>query len=367
MRVIVFFFSSLPYIGSEHGAADEDDEERASSIGGEDGAPHIVEVAQDIGEHVGGDIARLHGVVQHLSLGTADVVAEEDVGHQPEEQAGAGGERESPPPTPPKGGELRCCWGYLPLGGGWEGADYLLQCQHCEQGDGELGDDEDGGDGAELVVHGDIVQPQVGPRHEVLTPCEGDAEDGGDEKRPFHRPLDDEEAEDEEEHHEGADIDGSAGARLLAPVLPEALIDGHIRLVGLGHRRLALREGLAGAALDVGDEQRPCLADAVAPGGDVAALQAAGRLVGGVEGLVCQLALAAHGLLGVLPGVEEVGGVDGEADEAAEGEDARAFSPLAPRGGPPYGPRGGFCCFAVRGLCIRVPLGGRQGGHCHCH
>ena len=101
----------------------------------------------------------------------------------------------------------------------------------------------------------------------------------------------------------------------------------HIGRVGLGHGRLALGQGLRCAALSVRNEQCPRLPDAIAPRGDIGSLESAGGLVGGILGLLGELALASHTFLGVFPSMIEVGGIDSDADKATENEDGGAFQP----------------------------------------
>ena len=84
---------------------------------------------------------------------------------------------------------------------------------------------------------------------------------------------------------------------------------------------------VAGTALDVGHQEGPRLTDAIAPGGDIVSLQPAAGLVGRILGLLRQLALAAHTLAAVFPCVIKVGDVDGNADEAAKGEDGSGTDP----------------------------------------
>ena len=218
----------LEIIGGEHGAAHQDDQQRATGIGLHHGAAHLVEVGQDGREHVLRDVAFGHGILQHLHLAGTDIGAEEHVGHQPEEQGEAAGEGQGRSEGRLVAGEPVLLLHDIP------------QRQHGQQGDGELGNDEDGGHGAELVIHGYVVEEEVGPRHEVLAPRQRDAEECGGKKCPFHRALDDEKSQDEEEEDEGPHIDRPAGSGLLAPVLCETLIHGDVGGVGLCHGRLAL-------------------------------------------------------------------------------------------------------------------------------
>ena len=47
---------------------------------------------------------------------------------------------------------------------------HLLQCHHGEQGYGELGNDQYRRHGAELGIHREMVDEEVGKGHEVLSP-----------------------------------------------------------------------------------------------------------------------------------------------------------------------------------------------------
>ena len=70
-----------------------------------------------------------------------------------------------------------------------------------------------------------------------------------------------------------------------------------------------------GTALGVGHQQRPRLADAIAPLRDVVAVQSTAGLVGRV--LLHQLALTTHRLLPILPRVVQVAQVDGHTNQTA--------------------------------------------------
>ena len=91
----------------------------------------------------------------------------------------------------------------------------------------------------------------------------------------------------------------------------------------MGHSRLVLHQRHRSTALGVGDEQGPRLADAIRPLRDVVAVKPARCLVAGI--LLHQLALAAHGLLRVLPGVVQVREVDQYAQQTAHQTDRRGF------------------------------------------
>ena len=105
--------------------------------------------------------------LQGLHLVCRNEAVEEHVWHHGEEQGHTASQREG-------------CYRLFPLSGQYRRLFYhLLQCQHGQQGDGELGDDENGGDGAELSVHRHVVDEEVCQAHEVLSPRQHDAEDSG--------------------------------------------------------------------------------------------------------------------------------------------------------------------------------------------
>ena len=172
--------------------------------------------------------------------------------------------------------------------------------------------DEDGSHRAELGVHRHIVDEEVGEAHEVASPRQEDRQDGGSQQRPFHGTLHDEQAEHEEHKHKGAHVNRSAGHGLVAPILADALVSLHVVGVGFLHGLSVGGHGHTGSALGVGHEQRPCLAQAIAPLRNIVAVETAIGLVGRV--FLHQLALATHALLGVLPGVVKVREVDADTD-----------------------------------------------------
>ena len=250
-------------------------------------------------------------LAERHTLGRRDEVVEEEAGHEGEEQSHAGGEAEAHvDPAHIAGEHLRVFHD-------------AAQRHHGKQRDGKLGYHKDRRHGAELGVEGHIVEEEIGKGHEVATPREEYTQHGGCEQSPLHGPLDDEETEDEEHEHKGTHVDGAAGTGLLAPVLSYLLVDRVELRVGLLHSGLIGCEGHRGASLDIGDEQRPCLVDAVAPLGDVVAVQSTAGLVGGV--LLDQLALSAHALLAILPGVVKVAQIDADAQRGAHEADGGGF------------------------------------------
>ena len=198
---------------------------------------------------------------------------------------------------------------------------HLFQGQHGQQWDGELGNDQDGGHGAELGIHGHIVKEEVGEAHEILSPRQEDGEDCGSQQGPLHGTAHDEQAQDEEYHHEGTHVHRTRGAGLFAPVLTHLVEDAAVHGVGLLHGLLVASHGYRGTSLGVGHQQGPCLADAIAPGSDVVALQSAACLVARVG--FHQFALAAHGLLAVFIGVIEVRQVGTYTHQSRNQQDGR--------------------------------------------
>ena len=78
------------------------------------------------------------------------------------------------------------------------------------------------------------------------------------------------------------------------------------------HGRLALCQWHTSATLGIRHQQRPCLVDAIAPLGDIVAVQTTAGLIGTV--CLYQLTLATHGLLTILPRMVEIRYVDTDTD-----------------------------------------------------
>ena len=246
-----------------------------------------------------------------MEVGLRHILAEEHVRHEPEQQRYAAREAETDGKIMDAGHIATLALEALGM------LHHLSETEHGQQGNGEFRNDQDGGHGAELVVHGHVVKEEIGEAHEVLSPGKQDAEDGGSQKRPFEGPLHNEETEQKEREYKGTHIYRPAGAGLLAPVLGESTIDGRKHAVGLLHGFRTGREGHAGPSLCVGHKQCPRLAYSIAPGGDVATLQAATGLVGRILGLLGEFALSAHALLAVLPGVVEVAQIDAHTQQTS--------------------------------------------------
>ena len=201
-------------------------------------------------------------------------------------------------------------------------AAHLHQTQHGKQRKGELHYHQYRRHGAEAVIAGNIVCPPFGEPHHIAAPTEHDGEYGSHEKRPFHRTFYYKHSQQGKYQHKGAHIYRAVRAGLLAEILriglqqlifhwrDDAVVIQLLGFLCLGQSGGCQRAfgGLhAGAALDVGDEQREGLAFSVAPvshvierktavavGGNLFALH--GRQLSGV---------AANGLLGIGIGVIE--------------------------------------------------------------
>ena len=123
-----------------------------------------------------------------------------------------------------------------------------------------------------------MVDKEIGKPHEIVAPREENRKHSGNKQRPFHRTFHDKQAQNKQHKYQCAHIHGTAGERLVAEVLREhlqcvrtefAVGSHHVGTVNVGKRLHA------GAALHVGHHERPCLADAVAPLGDVFLAQTA--------------------------------------------------------------------------------------------
>ncbi len=97
----------------------------------------------------------------------------------------------------------------------------LLNGQCRQQRDAELGDHQDGGDSAELVVHRYVIDEEIGQPHHVLPPGEQNGKERAGQQRPLEGPLHDEKTQDEEHQHEGTHVDRSRCAGLITPVLSD--------------------------------------------------------------------------------------------------------------------------------------------------
>ena len=147
--------------------------------------------------------------------------------------------------------------------------------------------------------------------------------------------------------HETHVQERAAALRLVE--LAEALDDGRgaVRVAAVGGRG-AVADGEVGKTA-VGRSAADAAEIVVAGGAEHVEVRLAAAGVGTAVDGFDEIVIDAHGnVIGVGIVVAEEGGV--VADVLAHNR------PRSP--GPPYGPRGGFYCFAIRGLYIRSPLGG---------
>ena len=243
-------------------------------------------------------------------------------------------------------------------------ANHFGQGEHRQDGHGELCDHQGRRNGAELGVHGQHVDEEVGGCHEVVSPGEEEREQGGCGERPLERAAHQTEAEYEEEADDGTHIDGTYGERLVTPILDDARhvarAGGLLQLRGVLIELVvafqlfyafAVENAARSAAFEVGHQERERLVDPVAPLGDVVARQSVGALCrGSIGGFGLfgrgrgEFGLAAHRLFRVLPRVVEIRQVDRRRQEATHHEGAGGFRPAAEG-------------FAAQGL--------NAVGHCH--
>ena len=235
---------------------------------------------------------------------------------QPEKQADARGEAE-------RNEESRTCLDVR----GKEVAptQYLGQRHHGQQRNGELCHHQGRGDGAEFIVQWQMVDEEVCHRRNIVAPCKEKGDDGGGQQTPFQRTANDEEAQQEEEEHEGTDIDGTHGHGLATPIrrcdgriVRCAHAKGRIHSAERGLRQFVVLNGrhgqhtlLRAAALEVGNQQGEGFVHAVAPLCDIVVVEAsAGGLLRSLLALSRsggELGRSAHGRLGIVVGMVEVG------------------------------------------------------------
>ena len=147
-------------------------------------------------------------------------------------------------------------------------AQHARQSEDGEQRQGELCHHEGRGDGAELGIHRQMVDEEVGEGHGVFSPSKGEREEGGGQERPLHRSAHDEEGEHGEKDNDCAHIDRSDGHGLVAPILRHAgqitAAGGLLQLRGVlvevvvafeVFDALAVHNALRTAAFEVGHEE----------------------------------------------------------------------------------------------------------------
>ena len=222
-------------------------------------------------------------------------------------------------------------------------AEYLQEAKHGERRHGKLHYHQGGRNCAELAVHRQVVDEEVGDERAVVPPGKEQGEHRGEEQCPFYRAAHVEQTEDKEEAHDGADVHWPHGHRLVAPVEHDArrvgldllLLENLLRLprafvefLETWHRLHAghVDDARRAAALIAWHEEREGFIDAVTPGGDVTAVEAVGRLF-----FLCaarrdgEFALAAHGFLGVRVGVVEVRQIGRHAEQSCHECHGRAL------------------------------------------
>ena len=213
---------TFPPIRQQHQSAHAHHNETSHGIGREHGSTHVRHIAKNIGRELLRYVSRLH-ILAHIALvGTGKIISKEQIRHQPEEQGHTSRQSKAE-------GKIMLAGEMPPLTLSLQTGRVFhkfLQSKHSQQGDGELGNDKYTGHGAELIIHGDIIQEEVCESHEILSPRQEDTQDGGCQQAPLHGATYYEEAQDEKHQHESTHIDGSARARLFSPILSKCLIDG---------------------------------------------------------------------------------------------------------------------------------------------
>ena len=230
-------------------------------------------------------------------------------------------------------------------------ANHLGQGEHGQDRHGEFGDHQRRRHGAELRIHRQHIDEEVGGSHEIVSPCKEEREQGSCGKRPLERSAHQAETEQEEEANDGSHINGTHRERLVTPILVDARdiarTGGLLQLRGIlielivafeSLHAVAFENAARSAAFEVGHQKRECLVDTVAPLGDVVARQSVGALrfgglllLGRFRRRDSQFRLSAHRLFRVLPRVVEVGQVDRCRQESSHQECAGGFRP-APEG-----------------------------------
>ena len=281
-------FSHL--VKEEEGCTDDDDPERAPTVGREDCLSHLCQIAHQWYAIL------LRNLLQGMILASRHKVAEESARHQGKKGTETGCQSEADVY------ELHLLGKQLGL------IHNALQCHHGQKRNGKLGYHEDGSHGSELGIHRHIVEEEIGKRHEVPTPREEDTQNGGCQECPLHRALHDKESQNEEHHHKGSYIYRATGTWLVAPVLTQLLIYLHKVGIGFLHGCLALAQRHRGSALGIRDEERPGFVDTITPLCDIVAVQSAVGLIGSI--LLYQLTLSSHGLLPILPCMIQVGQIE---------------------------------------------------------
>ena len=248
----------------------------AQSIGSEHRTTHLAHVGKNPCHHLLRNVARTH-ILLHVSLiRRGNIIAEEHVGHKPEEQSH----------TTRQGKRNRNVMHtrqmVLPATQTIRVLNHLLQCQHGKHRNSKLRNNQYARHRTELVVHRNVVQKEVCQPHKILAPRQHNAQRRSSQQAPPHRTLHHKEAQPEEHQHESTDINRAARAGLLTPILRKGTVKRRKGRVRMLHRRFIVGQKLACSALCVRHKQRPGLANAVTPHGDIASFQSAVGLVGRV-------------------------------------------------------------------------------------
>ena len=165
-----------------------------------------------------------------------------------------------------------------------------LHCKYGKQGNGKLRHHEYARHRAELIVHREVVDHQVGEPHHVMSPRQCYRNHGHGHKHPLHGAFDYDASEQEQGKHQSPHIYRAVGHWLVAEILGKlAQGFGHVALQLARIHHIAGRVdiveseefvgtlfGLYGrTALHVGNQQCESLVLAVAPGRDVILVQTA--------------------------------------------------------------------------------------------
>ena len=175
--------------------------------------------------------------------------------------------------------------------------EHLVQRKHSQQRYGKLGYHKDARHGAELVVHREVVDKQVGEPHEIVSPREQHRKNGNSQKCPFHRSFHHNAPQHEERENQRTHIHRAVGHRLIAEVLGEHLHTLRIQLVDFAlaieffvFRSLVERKHSVGnyawvllvlcgferrATVHIWHKQRESFTQAVTPLGNVVLIQTA--------------------------------------------------------------------------------------------
>ena len=285
---------------------DEDNPERTPAVGCEDALADIRQIAHDWRDIL------LRQLLQRLCLLYRYEIREEYARHDGEEQTET------------------CCqteagiYIFYLLCQNLRLIHNLLQRHHRQQRNGKLGYHEDRCHRSELSIHRHIIEEEIGKRHEVSTPSEQDAQDGGSKQRPLHRTLHDKQTQNKEHADEGTYIYRSARSRLVAPVLSQLLVNLNKVRISLLHSLLVLRQRNRSTALGIRNHQRPGFVDTVTPLCDIVSIQTAAGLVSRI--FLYEFALSSHGFLTVLPGMIKVREVERDTDEGTHHAYRRSLS-----------------------------------------